>query len=64
MSEPIETNTVKQLTSIYDENTSDLQQKMKALRSKWLECDEDSSMTFRAIQIYDDYIRFNIRSIE
>ena len=26
--------------------------------------DKDGTMTFKAIQIYDDYIRFNISSVE
>ena len=64
-SDPIETNTVKHLGYLYSKSSfSELQMKMHSLRSKFLVGDEDTSLTFKAIQIYDDYIRFHLKSVE
>lgn len=58
----VETNTVKQLKSLFRKNRVDeMQQKMKALRSKWLQSDQDATLSIKAMFLYDDIVKNEMR---
>lgn len=43
---------------------TDLQKKMATLRSKLPDADEDASLTFQGILLYDEMIKDNVQSVE
>ena len=38
-----------------------MQKKMKVLRNKWLQSDQDASLSIKAMLLYDDIVKNEIR---
>ena len=58
VTDPVETNTLKQLSILFkNNNMSDMQKKMNIIRSKWLESDFDASLSLQAMKIYNTVIK-------
>ena len=51
----------KPTQKLYEENSfSQVYKQMAALRSNWVEEDEDASLTYRGVQLFSDHVRSNM----